>query len=120
MLQNRCYKHRTKHEHALEKIGPAYSREAAEEGIAYDDNCCKIHGNLWIHSYYSVEKSTTCLYARCRINSVCNQNTIAQITCSASDLDRNLLVRYCGMVMESFATIENFLSLGASSSQLIV
>ena len=43
------------------------------------------------------------------------RNIIAQIICRNLLLDRNLFVRYCGIVIESPAAIENFLSLGASN-----
>ena len=46
------------------------------------------------------------------------RKTTAQMTCSAFDLLRNRLVRYCGMVMESFATMENLRSRGAWNIQL--
>ena len=48
------------------------------------------------------------------------RKTIAQITCKAFDFERNLFVRYCGIVIESLATIEKRRSLGASTIQLIM
>ena len=42
----------------------------------------------------------------------------AQMTCSALDFERKRLVRYCGIVMESFATMEKRRSRGASKIQL--
>ena len=39
----------------------------------------------------------------------------AQIICKNLLFDRKRFVRYCGIVIESFAAIENFLSLGASN-----
>ncbi len=42
----------------------------------------------------------------------------AQMTCSVLLFDRKRLVRYWGIVMESFATIEKLRSRGASKIQL--
>ena len=44
----------------------------------------------------------------------------AQIICRASDFERKRFVRYCGTVIESFATMENLRRRGASRIQLIV
>ena len=43
---------------------------------------------------------------------------IAQVTCSAWDLDLKRLVRYWGMVMESSAAMEKARRRGASKIQL--
>ena len=76
------------------------------------------HGTKFNGAPYIVQRAGEAVYSDAGKAQLKDQ--VAYYTCSASDLDRNLLVRYCGMVIESFATIENFLSLGASSSQLIV
>ena len=47
-------------------------------------------------------------------------DSVAQMTCRALLLARKRLVRNCGMVMESLATMEKLRSLGASTSQLMV
>ena len=84
--KQRCNKEGAQHKHSLEEVGPAYSREAAQESVADDDDCSAVHGNLCIDSDYSVEQCSAGLDGGCCVDCVCEDKDY-----SADDLQCHAL-----------------------------
>ena len=68
--KERCYQQRAQHNQALEKVGPAHSGKAAQEGVADDNNGSHIHGQGSIHADNSIEQRAAGLDAGGSVNCI--------------------------------------------------
>ena len=54
--EDRGEQHGAEHQHALEEVRPADGGEAAQEGVADDDDSSQIHGGVFVDTDYFIEK----------------------------------------------------------------